>query len=94
MRSGRLVVVGTLVVSVAMGSAMAMAESKMVKAAKDAGLPAKNCEYCHTVKTPKKETFKPEQLNARGKWMADEKKKRNAPKSDVSWLKDYPGGKE
>ena len=66
----------------------------MIKQAKDAGFPAQNCQYCHTEKLPKKETFKPEDLNERGKWLSAEKTKRNAPKVDAGWLKDYPGPKE
>jgi len=62
--------------------------------AKKAGLPAKNCQYCHTVATPKKETFKPEQLNDRGKWLVSEKDKEKAAEIKASWLKNYPGTKK
>ncbi len=44
----------------------AAATPQIFTEAKKAGVPAKNCQYCHTVATPKKETFKPEQLNDRG----------------------------
>ena len=57
--------------------------------AKKAGLPAKNCQYCHTVAMPKKETFKPEQLNDRGKWLVAEKEKEKAADIKASWLKNY-----
>ncbi len=57
-------------------------------------MPAKNCQYCHTSAMPKKETFKPDDLNERGKWMMFEKDKQKAKDIKVEWLKDYPGGKE
>jgi len=79
------------VIAVAVAAGPAMAEPAMMKQAKEAGLPAQNCQYCHTTKLPKKETFKPEELNERGKWLAAEKKKRNAPKPDAAWLKEYSG---
>jgi hypothetical protein len=65
-----------------------------VKKAKELGYPAKNCEYCHSVKLPKKDTFKPDQLNARGKWLLEQKEKNKAKEVNLEWLKDYPGGKE
>jgi hypothetical protein len=81
-------------IAVGLSAGPAMAESAMVKQAKEAGLPVKNCQYCHTEKIPKKETFKPEELNERGKWLLGEKDKRKAPKVDAAWLKQYPGGPE
>jgi hypothetical protein len=65
----------------------------MVKQAKDAGLPAQNCQYCHVEKMPKKDTFKVDDLNERGKWLAAEKDKRKA-KPDAAWLKEFPGKKD
>jgi hypothetical protein len=65
----------------------------MVKQAKDAGFPAQNCQYCHTVAVPKKEGFKPEELNERGKYLLSEKDKQKAKDVKVDWLKNYPGGK-
>jgi hypothetical protein len=41
---------------------------------------------------PKKETFKPEDLNPRGKWLLDERDKTKSPNVNVQWLKNYPGG--
>jgi hypothetical protein len=67
------------------------ADPKLMAAAKAAGLPAQSCQYCHTEALPKKETFKPESLNERGKWLVEEKKKQNAQDVDVSWLKNYTG---
>ena len=79
------------VVSVGLVAGPAMADPTMVKKAKDAGLPAQNCQYCHTDKTPKKDTFKPDDLNERGKWLHAEKEKRNAKASNGAWLKEYTG---
>lgn len=70
------------------------AKALWVKKCKDMGLPAENCLYCHTEKLPKKDTFKVEQLNDRGKWLMAEKDKRKAKEIDLAWLKEYPGGKE
>jgi hypothetical protein len=88
------VALGISAVTLVFGIGSAAAEAPLLKAAKDAGLPAQNCRYCHTVAMPKKEGFKPEDLNDRGKWLAAEKVKRNAAKSDAAWLKDFPGGPE
>ena len=73
---------------------VATAKTPWLKKTKDMGLPAQNCMYCHTEKLPKKDTFKPEALNDRGKWMMAEKDKRKAAEIDPAWLKDYPGPKE
>jgi hypothetical protein len=70
---------------------LADADPKMVAAAKSAGLPAQNCQYCHTAALPKKETFKVEDLNERGKWLVAEKTKRNAKAVEAAWLKEYKG---
>lgn len=51
--------------------------------AKQLGLPAKDCAYCHT--SPQGG----EQHNARGNWLVAQKKERKAYAVDVSWLKDY-----
>jgi hypothetical protein len=77
----------------AMGAESLSARAAYVKAAKDAGYPATNCLYCHTEKLPKKEHAL-EQLNDRGKWLLAQMQRRNASAVDVSWLKDYPGGKD
>jgi hypothetical protein len=79
------------IIAVGLGAAPVAADPAMIKQAKDAGLPAQNCQYCHTEKMPKKDSFKPEELNERGKWLHAEKEKRKAPKSNASWLKEYPG---
>jgi len=67
------------------------ATPQLVKQAKDAGFPAQNCQYCHTVAVPKKEGFKPEELNERGKWLLTEKDQQKAKEVKAEWLKNYPG---
>jgi hypothetical protein len=62
------------VVTIALvGAAATSASPPMVSAAKKAGLPANNCQYCHTEAMPKKDTFKPESLNDRGKFLMADK---------------------
>jgi hypothetical protein len=70
------------------------ADPPLVTKAKQAGFPAKNCQYCHVSATPKKETFKPDDLNDRGKFLVAQKDAQKAKAVSVDWLKTYPGGKE
>jgi len=84
--------VALLSLGAAIGSAWASPE--MLAAAKKAGLPAKNCQYCHTEALPKKDTFKPENLNDRGKFLLADMQKKNLKQPDLAALKDFPGGKE
>lgn len=72
----------------------AWATSQMLADAKKAGMPAKNCQYCHTQAMPKKESFKPDDLNERGKFLMTDMQTRNLKKADIDKLKDFPGGKE
>ena len=51
----------------------------------DAGVTA--CTSCHVNEKPKK---KGEHMSERGKWMLEQKEKRQAKDMDLSWLKDYP----
>jgi hypothetical protein len=81
-----------LVFALPLGTAVATPE--MVAKVKQAGYPAQNCQYCHVSALPKKDTYKPEDLNARGKWLVAEKTKQNATAVNLDWLKNYPGGKE
>lgn len=71
-----------------------LAEPPWVSKAKDLGYPAQNCLYCHSTRLPKKDTYTPGELNDRGRWLLQERKRRQASQLDLSWLKDYPGGKE
>ena len=88
-----LVVTGAALYLTVVGLETVAAKPLWVKKAKEMGLPAENCLYCHTEKLPKKEHAK-EQLNDRGKWLLAEKDKKQAKEVDLEWLKDYPGGKE
>ena len=72
----------------------AWATSQMLSDAKKAGMPAKNCQYCHTQAMPKKESFKPDDLNDRGKFLMTDMQTRNLKKIDIQKLNDFPGGKE
>jgi len=93
----RVTVVAASVVSGALLSLLASvpagATPQMVSQAKAAGFPAQNFQYCHTVAMPKKEGFKPDELNERGKWLLSEKDKLKANEVKAEWLKTYPGGK-
>lgn len=93
----RVTVVAASVASGALLSLLASvpagATPQMVSQAKAAGFPAQNCQYCHTVAMPKKEGFKPDELNERGKWLLSEKDKLKASEVKAEWLKTYPGGK-
>ena len=58
------------------------------------GIPAKNCQYCHVSPVPQKESYKPDDLNDRGKWLLGQKGKQQSKDLKVDWLKQYPGGRE
>jgi hypothetical protein len=75
----------------AVGIGGAQASPKTLSDAKKAGLPAKNCQYCHTEAMPKKDTFKPEALNERGKFLMEDQKKRNLKEPDPAALKNFQG---
>ena len=92
-----LVVAASVILSHMVSGIPAAANPPMLKAAKDAkdaGYPAQNCQYCHLSKTPKKEGWKLDDLNERGKWLATEKDKQKVPAVKIEWLGNYPGGKE
>jgi hypothetical protein len=72
----------------------AWATPQLFVEAKKAGMPAKNCQYCHTVAMPKKEDFKPDELNDRGKFLLTDMQQRKLKTPDTQKLKDFPGGKE
>ncbi len=59
----------------------------MQKQAKDAGLPAANCLYCHNEKLPVK--GKAVSHNARGTYLVKQKEARKAKAVDGAWLKEY-----
>lgn len=60
----------------------------MQKKAKELGLAADNCLYCHNEKLPKKGAVT---HNERGKWLVAQQERRKAKTVDVAWLKEYPG---
>jgi len=60
--------------------------SQMLADAKKAGMPARNCQYCHTTAMPA--------LNDRGKFLLADKQARNLKIVDIDKLKDFPGGQE
>jgi mono/diheme cytochrome c family protein len=72
------------------GAAVASATVTMQKKAKELGLPAQNCLYCHGEKMPKKGAAT---YNERGKWLQAEKDKRKAKEIDLAWLKEYKEAK-
>jgi len=72
----------------------AWATSQMLADAKKAGMPAKNCQYCHTEAMPKKDSFKPDKLNDRGKFLFNDMQTRSLKAVDIQKLNDFPGGKE
>ncbi len=61
------------------------------KQAKEAGIDASNCLYCHAEKLPKKDAVT---HNDRGNWLIKEKEKRAAKQVNGAWLKDYPADKK
>jgi len=87
-------VVGAALLSLVVPAGTAWATPQMLTGAKSAGMPAKNCQYCHTEAMPKKDTFKPESLNERGKFLMTDMQARKLKAPDLQKLKDFPGGKE
>lgn len=73
---------------------VAEASPQMLSEAKKAGMPVKSCQYCHTEALPKKETYKPENLNERGKFLLKDMQDRKLKAADMDKLKAYPGGSE
>jgi hypothetical protein len=70
----------------------ASATPQLLSQATKQGMPAKGCQYCHVSKMPQKDTYKPDDLNDRGKWLMTEKGKQGAKDVKAEWLKQYPGG--
>jgi hypothetical protein len=93
MRRTRDVVLAALALLWTAVPVTAHATPQMLSQAKGAGMPVKNCQYCHVAAVPKKDTFKPEDLNERGRWLLGEKDKMKAKDVNAEWLKNYPGGK-
>ena len=89
-----LLISASLAVLCALLAPPAAASPQLLTEAKKEGMPAQNCQYCHVSKLPKKDSFKPDDLNERGKWLTAEKDKQKAKDVKADWLKGYPGGKE
>ena len=70
-------------------SATSTATMDIQKQAKAAGVDAKNCQYCHVDKLPKKDAGQHDS-NDVGKWLIAQKEKKGAKAVDGAWLKDYP----
>ena len=94
MRLTTLSVLMVPVVSLGVWVQLVGATPQMLAEAKKTGMPAKNCQYCHTESLPKKDTFKPESLNARGKFLLTDMQERKLKAPDLGKLKDFPGGTE
>jgi hypothetical protein len=90
----RLILAVSTALACVTAAATAVADPRLLKEAKDTGMPAQNCQYCHVSKIPKKEGFKVDDLNDRGKWLLTEKDKRKSKDVKGEWLKEFPGGKE
>ena len=52
------------------------------------GLPAQNCRYCHVSRAPQKDSYKPEDLNDRGKWLMTAKDEQGAKDVKADWLRE------
>ncbi len=86
MRKSSLAVAIIGTVALLGSSSAAFATLPMQKAAKDAGFPAANCQYCHVDKLPKKGAA---ENNERGKFLEEMKAKKGAKEVDVTWRKEY-----
>ena len=84
---------GALLLTTGLAVGAAVATPQMLVEAKKAGVPANNCQYCHTEAMPKKETFKPTDLNDRGTFLLNDMKQRNLTAPDVAKLKDFKSAK-
>lgn len=80
-----------LVAAAVLGTAaLASATINMQKQAKTAGVEVKSCTHCHVDKLPKKGAAT---LNDAGKWLVEQKAKKNVKEADGAWLKDYKAPK-
>jgi hypothetical protein len=81
--------VAVAIAAALVGPGSALASPPILAAAVKAGIPAKDCQYCHTDPNPKKETYKPETLNDRGTFLLTDKQARNLKAVDVQKLKEF-----
>ena len=80
--------IAVTIAATVIGPGTTLASPPILAAAVKAGIPAKDCQYCHTEASPKKETYKPETLNDRGKFLMTDKQQRNLKTVDVEKLKE------
>jgi hypothetical protein len=80
--------IAVTIAATVIGPGATLASPPILAAAVKAGIPAKDCQYCHTEASPKKETYKPETLNDRGKFLMTDKQQRNLKTVDVEKLKE------
>jgi hypothetical protein len=80
--------IAVTIAATVIGPGATLASSPILAAAVKAGIPAKDCQYCHTEASPKKQTYKPETLNDRGKFLMTDKQQRNLKTVDVEKLKE------
>jgi len=93
MKYGKIAISASLILA-SLGIALpAGATPQLFMQARSGGLPAQNCQYCHVSTMPKKDEFKPDDLNDRGKWLLGEKDKQHAGEIKTDWLKNYTGAK-
>jgi predicted transposase YbfD/YdcC len=84
MRIATLIAVAALIIAIP-----AQAKMPFLKKAQDLGFAdAKNCQYCHVDKMPKKGAS---EGNERGKFLLKTKADKKAAEVDVAWLKEYKG---
>lgn len=81
-----LIFAGLLLGGFTAGGAFANVKYFKAARAKFGKTVVKNCKYCHVKMLPKKDDH---ELNERGKWLLEQKKKRKAKDIDVSWLEEY-----
>jgi len=93
MRHAHIAVLASLALASLAIPLPAGATPQLFMQAKGAGLPAQNCQYCHATAMPKKEGFKPDDLNERGKWLLSQKDKEHAKEIKVDWLNSHTGAK-
>jgi hypothetical protein len=87
-----LLVAASAALAGCMWTAPSSATPELFSEAMKQGLPAQGCQYCHVSQMPQKGTYKPEDLNDRGKWLMTTKDKQQAKDVKAEWLKQYPGG--
>ena len=89
MNRATVIGLGALMFGSGVDAGTAFGTPQMLVEANKAGVPAKSCQYCHTQAAPKKETFRPDELNDRGKFLLADMKERNLKAPDIAKLEEY-----